>query len=108
MDTSKAPLPNGPDGKESPKKESELRASLAIVLGAILMIYFEKRFPTWFGLSNPSALALAVLSAWTVVGFVQIPSKLFGYTPERPRVAYFLVVIALSLVAFLVGRILHF
>ena len=63
FDTVKTPLSTDPAVNESPKKESELRQALAIVIFISLMNYLEKRFNTWFGLSNPSALALAILSA---------------------------------------------
>jgi hypothetical protein len=94
---------------ESPKKESEVRMVLAIVVFVFLMRYLEKRFSNWFGLSTPSAFALAILSAYTVSMFVHRPRKLFGFfEPKRPLLTEFLIGAAIALVAYIVARVQHF
>jgi hypothetical protein len=105
----KAPQSIDPVADESPKKESELRQILGIFVLVLLMNYLPKRFSNWFGLSNPSAFALAILSAWMVSTFVWRPRKLFGFfEPKRPILTEFLVVAAIALVAYLVTRAWHF
>jgi hypothetical protein len=93
---------------EAPKKKSELRQILAIALIVFLTDYFRIRFNNWFGLSNPSAFALAVFLSWTLAWFVDRPRKLWGFEPKRPVLTYFLSVVAIALASFLVGRIWHF
>jgi hypothetical protein len=100
---------SGPAAEGTPKKESELREILAIFVFVFLMQYLPKCFSNWLGFPNPSALALAILSAGTVSMFVHRPRKLFGFfEPKKPILTEFFVVAAIACVVYLVGRIWHF
>jgi hypothetical protein len=105
----KAPSSTDLVADQPPKKESEVRMVLAIAVFVFLLNYFEKGFSNWFGLSNPPALALAILSAYTVSVFIHRPRKLFGFfEPKRPILILSLLGAAMALVAYIVARVQHF
>jgi hypothetical protein len=107
-DTAKVTLATGPAADEAPKKESALRVILGIFVLVFLLKYLPKYFSEWFGLSNPSAFALAIFSAVTVSNFVDRPRELLGLKLKRPGLTYFFFAAVLALISYVVGRIYHF
>jgi hypothetical protein len=93
---------------ETREKESNLRQILAIALVVFLTDYLRIGFKNWFGLSNPSAFALALFSASTLAWFVDKPRKLWGFEPKRPVLTYFLSMAAIALASYVVLRTFHF
>ena len=108
-DTIKAETPaTKPLLNETPEKESNFRQILAIALVVFLTDYLRIGFKNWFGLSNPSAFALALFSASTLAWFVDRPRKLWGFEPRRPVLTYFLSMAVIALVSYVVFRTFHF
>ncbi len=107
-DTVKVTPATGPVADEVPKKESGLRVILGIFVLVFLLHYLPKYFNEWFGLSNPSAFALAVFSAVTVSNFVDRPGEFVGFKLKRPGLTYFVFGAVLALASYVVGRVYHF
>jgi hypothetical protein len=93
---------------ETPEKESNLRQILAIALVVFVTDYLRTGFKNWFGLSHPSAFALALFSASTLAWFADRPRKLWGFEPRRPVLTYFLSMAIIALLTYIVFRTFHF
>ncbi len=107
-DTAKVTPATGPVTDQVPKKESGLRVILGIFVLVVLLYYLPKYFSEWFGLSNPSAFALAVFSAVTVSNFVDRPREFMGFKLKRPGLTYFVFGAVLAIVSYVVGLVYHF
>ena len=92
---------------ERQKKGLNPRQILAIALFVFLTDYLQTGFKSWFGLSRPSAFALAFFSASTLSWFVDRPRKLWGFEPRRPVLTYFLSMAVAALLIFVVFRAFH-
>jgi hypothetical protein len=86
---------------ELQKVKFDAKVASGIILGVVLTDYLRIRLHEWYEFGQPLALALGIFLAWT------ISLVLFG--PGRlGRRRYMMVLILLSLAAYLVGRIGHF
>lgn len=85
---------------ESPKVKSDALAALSIVLAVLLTDYFRMQLHGWCGLSQPLAFALGLFLAWTIA------LLLFGPGRLSKRI-YMLLLMLISLAAYITGRMAH-